>query len=80
MEIEILTKLFMWCTILNVGLLVVSFLIVLFASDFMYRIHIKWFPMPREKFNMVIYSFIGVYKILVYVFNLVPWIALEIIG
>jgi len=72
----------MWCTILNVAFLVLSFLVVAFGfgSDFVYRMHSKWFPMPRETFNVVIYSFIGVYKIFVFVFNIVPWIALTIIG
>jgi len=80
MGIEVLTRFFMWCTILNVGLLVFSFLMVVFAGDFMYRAHSKWFPMPRETFNVVLYSFIGAYKIVVYVFNIVPWVALAIIG
>jgi len=80
MGIEVLTRFFMWCTILNVGLLVFSFLMVVFAGDLMYRTHSKWFPMPRETFNVVLYSFIGAYKIVVYVFNIVPWVALAIIG
>lgn len=82
MTIEMLTRFFMWCTILNVAFLVLSFLIVAFGfgRDFVYRMHSKWFPMPRETFNVVIYSFIGVYKIFVLVFNIVPWIALIIIG
>jgi hypothetical protein len=80
MDIEILTKFFMWCTIINAGLLVFSFLIVAFANDFVYRIHSKWFPMPRETFNVIFYSFMGAYKLLVYVFNIVPWVALVIIG
>lgn len=80
MEIEALTRFFMWCSILNVGLLVFAFLITAFAGDFIYRIHSRWYPMPRETFNVVLYSFIGAYKIFVYVFNIVPWIALEIIG
>ena len=74
-----LTKFFMWCTILNMGLLVFSFLILTFAGDFVYRIHSKWFPMPRETFNVVLYSFIGIYKIIVFVFNIVPWVVLAII-
>jgi len=73
MSIEMLTEFFMWCTILNMGLLMFSFLILAFASDFVYRIHSKWFPMPRETFNVVLYSFIGIYKIIVFVFNIVPW-------
>jgi hypothetical protein len=79
MSIEMLTKFFMWCTILNMGLLMFSFLILAFAGDFVYRIHSKWFPMPRETFNVVLYSFIGIYKIIVFVFNIVPWAVLAII-
>ena len=80
MDIEMLTKFFMWCTIINAGLLVFSFLIVAFAGDFVYKIHSKWFPMPRETFNVILYSFMGAYKLIVYVFNMVPWVALVIIG
>lgn len=80
MDIEMLTQFFMWCTIINAGLLVFSFLIVAFAGDFVYKIHSKWFPMPRETFNVILYSFMGAYKLIVYVFNMVPWVALVIIG
>jgi len=80
MSIEMLTKFLMWCTILNMGLLLFSFVMVTFAGDIAYRMHTKWFPMPRETFNVVLYSFIGVYKIFVFVFNIVPCIAITIIG
>lgn len=80
MGIEALTKFFMWCTIINAGLLIVAFLAWLPAGDLIYRLHGRWFPMPRETFNAVFYGFIGFYKVLVYVFCLVPWLALEIIG
>jgi len=59
MDIQTLTSFFMWYTILNIGLLMLSFLMFVFAGDFVYRMHSKWFPMPRERFNSVIYSFIG---------------------
>ena len=80
MSIEMLAKFFMWCTILNMGLLMLSFLSLAFAGDFVYRIHSKWFPMPRETFNVALYAFIGIYKIIVIVFNIVPWAVLAIIG
>lgn len=53
---------FMWCTIINAVLLTLSLLVLTFAGDWIYRTHSKLFPMPRETFNAVIYSFIGVYK------------------
>ena len=80
MDTQMLTRLFMWCTILNMGLLVVSSLILAFAGDFVYRIHGRWFPMPRETFNVVLYSLILIYKIIVLAFCVVPWAVLAIIG
>ncbi|WP_408954784.1 DUF6868 family protein [Natroniella sp. ANB-PHB2] len=79
MDLELLRTFFMWCTILNVGLLTLSFPFLILGTDFVYKIHSKWFSMPRETFNMVIYSLIGIYKIFIFIFNLVPWITLTII-
>ncbi len=82
MNIEMLKQFFMWCTILNVAFLVLSFLVVAFGfgRDFVYRMHSQWFPMPRETLNAALYLLIGVYKVFVIVFNIVPWLALTIIG
>jgi hypothetical protein len=74
------TRFFMWCTIVNMSLFALAFLFLIFGSDFVYKMHGKWFPMPRETFNIVLYSYLGVYKLLIFVFNLVPWVALIIIG
>ena len=40
----------------------------------------KWFPIPRETFDVVIYAFLGLFKIIFLVFNVVPYVALLIIG
>ncbi len=75
-----LTRFFMWCTILNAVLLVFSFVMYIAMGDFIYKIHGKFFPMERKAFDLVFYSFIGLYKILVFVFCLIPWLALMIVG
>jgi len=80
MDIETLTAFFMWCTILNVALLLLSSLFRLCAADWIYSIHSKWFSISRETFNVAIYSFLGLYKILVIVFNVIPYVALLIVG
>jgi len=80
MDIEAVRGFFMWCTIVNAGLLVLSFVICACAGDWIYRKHSKWFPISRDAFNVAIYSFMGLYKVLVLVFNLVPYIALLIVG
>jgi len=80
MDIQMLTPFFMWCTILNFGMLVITSLVFLFGMDLVYRIHSRWFPMPRETFNVVLYCFVGFYKLMVITFSLVPYLALVIMG
>lgn len=78
MSVEALKKFLMWCTLLNAGLLLTSFLVSAFAMDWIHNMHGRWFPMQKETFAVVLYAYIAAYKLLVLVFNVVPWIALSI--
>ncbi|MHC4657279.1 MAG: DUF6868 family protein [Planctomycetota bacterium] len=80
MDIQTLTTFFMWCTIINMGLLILTSLVCIFLADFSYRMNNRFFSISRETFNIAFFSFIGLFKIFVIVFNLVPYIALLIIG
>jgi len=80
MDIDSIRAFFMWCTILNVALLLFSSLMCICAGDWVYQIQSKLFSISKETFNVVIYSFIALYKLLVIVFNLIPYIALLIAG
>jgi len=80
MDIQALTMFFMWCTIINGGIMTLWVVFLVFAPDFVYRMHRRWFPISRESFNLIIYSFLGLFKIIFLVFNVVPYIALLIIG
>ncbi len=80
MDIQTLTTCFMWCTIINGVLFLLATTLFILTPDFVYRTQKKWFPIPRDTYNVVIYSFLGLFKILFLVFNLVPYIALLIIG
>ena len=79
MDIQAMTDFFMWCTIMNGALLLLWTAFFIFAPDLVYRTQSKWFPIPRETFNVVMYSFIGLFKIVFIVFNVVPYIVLLII-
>jgi hypothetical protein len=80
MDIQMLTSFFMWCTILNGAMLIISAVICMPTQDWAYSIHSKWFHIPREAFNIALYSFMGLFKIMFFIFNLVPYLALLIIG
>lgn len=79
MNVETIRTFFFWCTVLNGSILIMSALICVFAGELIYRFHRRWFPMSREQFSMAIYLWVGLYKIVFITFNLIPWLALEII-
>ncbi|MDX2417259.1 MAG: hypothetical protein QNK19_07350 [Xanthomonadales bacterium] len=80
MDIQTLTSFFMWCTIINSGMLIFLALIYMLAPNVAYRLQSKFIPISRETFDVVFYSFMGLFKVIFLVFNVVPWIALLIIG
>ena len=80
MTLEVIRSALAWCTLINWGLMLWWFLFFTLAHDLMYRIHRKWFNISVEKFDAIHYSGIAFFKILVFMFNLVPYLALRIVG
>ena len=80
MDIQTLTAFFMWCAIINGSLLTLWTIMLIVAPDFVYRTQSIFFPIPRETFNVVIYAFLGLFKIFLLVFNVAPFIALLVVG
>jgi hypothetical protein len=79
MDIDTMREFFMWCTVINGAVLILSALVLATAADWIYRLRSKWFPITREAFNHANYFFLGLFKIVVIATNLVPFIALSII-
>ena len=80
LDIPTLQSFFMWCTILNLGILIITGLFLAIGGDFVYWVKTRFFTISREQFDVAIYCGVGFYKIIVIAFSLVPWIVLEIIG
>jgi len=80
MDITTLKAVFLWCTIVNAALLLLSSLACICLGDFSYRMNHKFFDISRPQFNVILVSFIALYKIFVMAFFLVPYIALLIIA
>jgi hypothetical protein len=70
----------MWCTVINVAIYIVWVLFVLLAPDFVYRLQTKWIPISRETFNVLMYSSMGAFKVVIIVFCFVPYLSLVIIN
>jgi len=80
MSIVIVRKALLWCTIMNYGVLFMWWLFFLFAHDWMHGLHSRWFYLSREQFDALHYAGMALYKIGILLFNLVPYIALHIVG
>jgi hypothetical protein len=79
MSIAQITDFFFWCSILNGGLLTLWVIMMMFAPDLVYRTQYRWFPLSKEVFAETMYRFLGHYKLLFLMFNLVPLIALKLL-
>ena len=79
MNIQTLTAFFKWCTIVNIGLFLVSAAMIVLASDFVYAMQGQMYNLPRETFDIALYGLLGLYKVLILVFSLVPYLALRLI-
>ena len=80
MELEAIRAFFAWCSVINMGLLLWWALFLLLAHDWTYRLHSKWFKISVEQFDAIHYAGIAIFKLGVFMFNLVPYFALRIIG
>ena len=80
MELSELRTFLMWCTVINMSLLALWTLMLLAAPGTLYATQKRWFPLSQDQFRLFMYGFLALFKILVVIFNLVPWLVLLIIG
>jgi hypothetical protein len=79
MTVEIIRTFLAWCSVINVGLLILWWLLFTLAHDLVYRIHGKRFKLSVEKFDEIHYAGMAFFKMSIILFNIVPYIALLII-
>jgi hypothetical protein len=66
----------LWCVCLNYAVLFIWFGLFVFAHDWMYRMHGRFFKLSVGTFDAIHYAGLAVYKIGIVLFNLVPFVAL----
>ena len=80
MTFELVRGMLMWCTVINFGLLILWFVGFVVARDWIRRLHGKWFKLSEVSFDATHYAGMAIFKLLIFVFNLVPYVALLIVG
>ena len=78
--IEVLKEFFGWCTVINIGVLVFTTVTLVCMKDSISSIHSKLFGIDHENLPLRYFDYLGNYKIAILVFNLVPYLALELMA
>ena len=77
-SIHMIRESFGWCTIINIGILLVVIIVVVLTRVPISKIHVKLFELSEADLSRSYFQFIGQYKLSIYILNLVPYIALKI--
>lgn len=68
--------LLLWTVALNYALLLLWSGVFIFAHDWMYRLHARWFRFSTEVFDALNWAGLAVYKLGIILFNLTPLLAI----
>ncbi len=79
MDAQTLCEMLGYSSIINYSILLVWFIIFMFAKNWMYNLHSKWFSILPQEFDTIHYKLMAQFKLLIFVFNLAPFFALCII-
>ena len=80
MSIDVVRNFLLWCAVINYLVLVIWFLLLVLPHQWLYRLWGKWFPLTTEQFDAINFAGIALYKLGILLFNLVPYVALRIVG
>ena len=80
MTITELTTFLGWCTVINFGLLLIIAGCLATMRGFMKNIHSSMYGVPEEQLDGIYFNYLANYKLLIFIFNLVPWFALQVMA
>lgn len=69
----------LWSAAINYGVLVLCFLAHRLAHERVYRMHRRWFELTEARFDAIWYAWLGLYKLMIWFFLLVPALVLWLV-
>jgi hypothetical protein len=68
-----------WSTVLNMGFLAFAAILLLVAGGPIRRIHAGMYGLSEDDLSRAYFQYLAQYKIMIFVFNLAPYVALRIV-
>lgn len=78
MTLETLAAFLGWCALINMGMLIFASLAMVSMRETMTRMHGSMFGLDDTDLARAYFQYLAQYKILIFVFNLMPYLALRI--
>ena len=69
---------FGWCSVINIGVLLVSSVLLMLLKEPISAIHGKMFGVDPSDLPSTYFQYLANYKIAIFVLNIVPYLALRI--
>jgi hypothetical protein len=79
-DLQTLTTFLGWCSVINMGLLLFSTAALMLMKNFVARMHSKLLGVDRSELPAMYFQYLGNYKVIIIVFNIVPYVALKLMA
>jgi hypothetical protein len=79
MDLTTLKATLLWASAIHYGVLLLWLGLLSVGKEFFYGLQSRFFPMERADLVRCNYLMYGLYKLAILVFNVIPWIALQLV-
>ena len=79
-SIQTIREVLGWSTVLNLGVLIFSSIVLVIAGSPIKRLHAKMFGLSEGDLSRAYFQYLAQYKIAILMLNLAPYLALRIVG
>ena len=80
MTIDTLTEFLGWASVINIGILLLSTVLVILMRGWISRLHGSLFGLNEADLGRAYFQYIAQYKIAIIILNIVPYISLKVIS
>ncbi len=80
MDIEMLTEFLGWCSVFNMIILTLASLVLFTGLERIMKIHRQFLDLSDAELKVQYFRYLATYKLLILIFNIVPYVALRIIA
>ena len=80
MDMSVLTSLFGWMLLINIGIYALAAMFIIFARDFTIGLEARITGVPEAEWPKLLMDYLSRYKIAILMFNFAPYIALRMMG